>query len=44
MSRKDLPVAIVLLHSFVGALAWLMPRYVILLAGTPLIPRLGCVV
>ena len=26
MSRKDFLVAIVLLHSFVGALAWLMPR------------------
>jgi hypothetical protein len=42
MSRKDLPVAIVLLHSFVGALAWLMAFYVILAAGTPLIPRRFC--
>jgi uncharacterized membrane protein YozB (DUF420 family) len=42
MSRKDLPVAIVLLHSFVGALAWLMAFYVILVAGTPLIPRQFC--
>jgi uncharacterized membrane protein YozB (DUF420 family) len=39
MTRKDLPVAIVLLHSFVGALAWLMAFYVVLVAGTPLIPH-----
>ena len=42
MSRKDLPVAIVLLLSFVGSLAWLMALYVILVAGTPLIPRRFC--
>jgi hypothetical protein len=42
MSRKDFPVAIVLLHSFVGALAWLMALYVMLVAGTPLIPRRFC--
>jgi hypothetical protein len=39
MSWKDLPVAIVLLHAFIGTLAWLMAFYVILVAGTPLIPR-----
>jgi uncharacterized membrane protein YozB (DUF420 family) len=38
-SRTDLPVAIVLLHSFVGAMAWLTAFYVVLVAGTPLIPR-----
>jgi uncharacterized membrane protein YozB (DUF420 family) len=32
-------IAIVLLHSFVGALAWLMAFYVVLVSGTPLIPR-----
>jgi uncharacterized membrane protein YozB (DUF420 family) len=42
MSLKDLPVAIVRLHSFVGALAWLVAFYVILVAGTPLIPRRFC--
>jgi hypothetical protein len=42
MTRKDFPVAIVLLHSFVGALAWLMAFYVILVAGAPLIPRRFC--
>jgi hypothetical protein len=39
---EALPVAIVLLHSFVGALAWLMAFYVMLVAGTPLIPRRFC--
>jgi uncharacterized membrane protein YozB (DUF420 family) len=38
-SWRDVPVAIVLLHSFVGALAWLMAFYVVLVTGTPLIPR-----
>jgi uncharacterized membrane protein YozB (DUF420 family) len=38
-SWRDVPVAIVLLHSFVGALAWLMAFYVVLVAGTPLIPH-----
>jgi len=42
MSLKDLPVAIVLLHSFVGALAWLMAFHVIPVAGRPLIPRRLC--
>ena len=42
MSLKDLPVAIVRLHSCVGALAWLMAFYVVLVAGTPLIPRRFC--
>ena len=40
MSLKDL--AIVRLHSFVGALAWLVAFYVILVAGTTLIPRRFC--
>jgi uncharacterized membrane protein YozB (DUF420 family) len=39
ISGKDVPVAFVLLHSFIGALAWLMALFVILVAGTPLIPR-----
>lgn len=38
-SWRDVPVAIVLLHSLVGALAWLMAFYVVLVAGTPLIPH-----
>ena len=38
-SWRNVPVAIVLLHSFVGALAWLMAVYVVLVAGTPLIPH-----
>jgi hypothetical protein len=38
-SRKELPVAIVLLHSFIGALAWLVASDVVLVAGTRLIPR-----
>jgi hypothetical protein len=42
VTRKDFPVAIVLLHSFAGALAWLMAFYVILVAGAPLIPRRFC--
>ena len=42
MSRRDLPATIVLLHSFVGALAWLMALYVILVTGTPLIARRFC--
>jgi uncharacterized membrane protein YozB (DUF420 family) len=32
-------IAIVLLHAFVGTLAWLMAFYIVLVAGTPLIPR-----
>jgi uncharacterized membrane protein YozB (DUF420 family) len=35
----NVSIAIVLLHSFVGALAWLMAFYVVLVSGTPLIPR-----
>lgn len=35
----NVPTVIVLAHSFVGALAWLMAFYVILVAGTPLIPH-----
>ncbi len=31
--------AIMFLHAFVGALAWLIAFYVVLVAGTPLIPR-----
>lgn len=38
----NFPVAIVLLHSFVGALAWLMVLYAILVAGTPLMARRFC--
>lgn len=32
-------IAVMLLHAFFGALAWLMAFYVVLLAGTTLIPR-----
>lgn len=39
MSRKEVPVATVLLHSFIGALTWLVASYVVLVAGTPFIPR-----
>jgi len=38
-SWRDFPVAIILLHSLIGALAWLMAFYVLLVAGTPLLPR-----
>jgi hypothetical protein len=37
--RNELPVAIVLLHSFIGALAWLVASYVVLVAGTSFIAR-----
>ena len=36
---RNVFIAIVLLHSLVGALAWLMAFYVVLVAGTPLVPR-----
>jgi hypothetical protein len=39
ISWKDLPVTIVLLHAFIGTSAWFMAFYVVLVAGTPLIPR-----
>jgi uncharacterized membrane protein YozB (DUF420 family) len=35
----SISTAIVLLHSLVGALAWSMALYVVLVAGTPLIPH-----
>jgi uncharacterized membrane protein YozB (DUF420 family) len=38
-SWKDSTVAIALLHSLIGALAWLVAFYVVLVAGTSLIPR-----
>jgi hypothetical protein len=37
-SWRDLPVATVLLHAFIGTLAWLTACYVVLVAGTPLVP------
>jgi hypothetical protein len=39
ISWKDLPVTIVLLHAFIGTSAWFRAFYVVLVAGTPLIPR-----
>lgn len=38
-SWKDSGIAIALLHSLVGAVAWLVAFYVVLVAGTPVIPR-----
>ncbi len=38
-SWKDSGFTVVALHSLTGSLAWLLAFYVVLVAGTPLVPR-----